>query len=376
MIQPLLFYNSQKLRVLKQMKFKLLTLLLGLSFQLFAQSYTGDSYILFYRNSQTPVETALGGMSSLTNPSAYGHTVNPALLGKIKSNQLDATYRLNTFGLGGKDKYRSINLNYSLGDIGIFGFSYMHYKSSMNFWFTTLENPDGVGVYTPKMNLFSLSFARKFTPDFTAGLTVNYISSGLYYPEDKNYGGLDLGIVYSTLYKVAGKLNSKLTICGSLDNIVKFGEHDMNSRISTNEWSALPQSICLAISNEFGSEAKLAGKQLYNLNLQLQYSDEITSKVYTLYTVGTELTFLEMLTLRYAYSEGNNQTGWYFSANYDPKNTFGFGVALPVGEWMELDAPINLKLDYGHTFLRLYFDPTKITSDDFNTFSIGISMSN
>lgn len=358
------------------MKSKLVILLFGLSIGIFAQSYTGDNYLLFYRNSQTPVETALGGMSSLTNPSSYGHTVNPALLGRIKGNQLDATYRLNTFGLAGKDKYRSINLNYSLGDIGIFGFSYMHYKSSMDYWFTTLENPDGVRVYTPKLNLFSLSFARKFTPDFTAGLTVNYISSGLYFPDDKNYGGVDLGVVYSTGYKITGKLNSKLTISGSLDNIVKFGDHDGSRWGSIDEWSILPQSICLAISNEFGSESKFIGKQIYNLNLQLQYSNEIHTKEFSLYTIGAEATLLEMLTLRYAYSEGNDDNGYGFSVNYDPKNTFGFGFALPVGEWMELDAPINLKFDYGHTFVRLYFDPRNITSDDFNTFSIGISMSN
>lgn len=339
-----------------------------------AQTYTGYDYLYHYRNTQTPVETALGGMTSISTPSAYGHNLNPAFLAKVKSDQIETTYRLNNNAYLEKGKYRSVSINYNFDDAGMFGFTYMKYQYSDKIVADNIVSPTISREVAPNSDYYSISYAKETFEKFSIGLTYDFVRVDADFQDVKYMHGIDLGMLYTYGYK-AFESDNFFTFGAEVDNLFRFGDILSDDLwFSDAKWYLFPQMVNISLSNEIVFPQRFNGVPLYSLNLQIAYSDEINTNEYSLFNFGAEITFAEILTLRYAYAEGNTEDRFPTYFDYTPKNTFGFGVKLPVGNWLSSGWPISVKFDYGHSWMRKIHSYGETSKLPFNSFSLGISL--
>lgn len=352
-----------------------LFMFIGLTSVNYSQSYYGYDFEHFYQNSFTPVETSLGGMSSMYAPSAYAHTINPAIL-SLTGNRVEFSYNLADNIFADKSKFRTGNINYSLGKLGFIGASYTGFASTTNSIVRTIQNPEGVGPFRNERDYFTLGYAYNLFEGFTAGLSFNHVNNKIVYNEEITYQGFDFGLLYQKYFDLIEGFGSRLIISGALDNFIRMGDYEWGEEYYAQPISMLPQTVNFGISKQFLSKSKIAGRHIFDVNLQATYSDEINSSYFNIFTVGGEFTFWELLTLRYAHT-----TGFDVPLNYSPmdnssKNTYGVGVKLPVGEFFKLGIPLKMNFDYGHSYNKYYdnFNSGNAILKDKNSFSVGISL--
>jgi len=346
-------------------KLRFLFLLAIISTTISAQQYWGFDYDLFTRNNFTPVETSLGGMTSFSSPSAFSHTLNPALLSLSESNGVDFSFRESKMSSNSYARLRSASINSKIGKIGTLGFTFIRNESS--------SSGNAISLY-PQRDVYTFSLGRQFGDNLFLGLSYNYFNNDMLGKSNLDYSSVDLGAIYAIPYKLSNNYETKLSVGTSFSNLLKFGDHEVTSEYYS-PFEALPGMFSLTLANEIGSKAKMFGKQLLNVNLQVQYSDEINTSAFDLWTAGSEITFLELLTLRYAYSEGSRPGTDIYSEYYSPKNTVGFGIKVPIGEMYKLNIPLNLRFDYGHSFMNVLDGFSGQRAKHFyNSFSFGVSL--
>ncbi|GJQ63437.1 MAG: hypothetical protein SCALA702_24900 [Melioribacteraceae bacterium] len=350
-------------------------LITGLAGLMYSQSNYGYDFEHFYQNSFTPVETSLSGMSSLYAPSAYSHTVNPAML-SLTGNRVEFSYNLANSFRTDKAKFRTGNINYSLGKYGFIGASYTGYASTTNYIVTTIQNPEGVGTFRNERDYFTLGYGYKLFDELAVGLSFNHVQNKIVYDEELSYQSFDLGVIYMKNFDLITGFGSRLIISGAFDNFIRMGDNEWGEEFYSQPISMLPQSINIGISKQFLSKHKISGRRIFDLNLQANYSDEINSSYFNIFTVGGEFTFWELLTLRYAHTTGIDVPLYYSGMDNNSKNTFGIGVKLPVGEFFNLGIPLKMNFDYGHSYNKYYdyFNNGNAAIRDINSFSVGISL--
>lgn len=343
-----------------------------------AQYNNGPDFENNYRNTFTPVETALGGMTSYMAPSGYGHNINPAIL-PISKTQFLFSYRYNKLWYGEKLRYRTFNLNYNVGKYGAFGVSYIEYRPSAVIFFTTMENPDGTNYFKQKRDYYTFSYAIQVFSDFTIGLSINHEVNNLTYGMNPEYQGLDLAFLFNREVDWFEDVNTRIIFSAVLDNFYRMGDYKYENVMYHTKSEFLQKCGSLNFSGQIQSKKKYLGKRIIAANLQAGYTDEMDESVFSLVTVGLEVNILEYLTLRYANSQGNEEGRNNSIIFLGSKNTFGFGFDLPIAELTELDLPINVSLDYGHSFNSYYdiydngFD-YMIKTRDINSFSLSVSL--
>lgn len=103
--------------------------------------------------------------------------INIAGLSTVRKTQIKANY---TNWLGNaKINYITAGVAQNIGDAGVISVG----LQSMNFGEiqrTTVDNPEGgIGVFVPKVNIFSLGYAKMFTPSIHGGLQVKVINESI-----------------------------------------------------------------------------------------------------------------------------------------------------------------------------------------------------
>lgn len=344
---------------------------------------SGQSYFFhydfhhYYRNTYTPVETALGGMTSVFDPSPYGHTINPVLLLNGET-QIDFTYRYNKQYSLAKEKYRTASVNYVSESFGAFGFSYVAY------------HPDLFSIYMPAYNnleilttrltrdYYSFSYALHLAPNISAGVSLNYISDYVYYDKKIDYQSFDLALMYSRDFQLLPEFDSRVILSFVLDNIYRMGEYQFTRGEYYDEETALPQVFLLSAAKQFDFKYRYADKNLLAINLQAGYTDGLDENYYTLITLGFEIKFLEYVTLRFANSQAPEESRRLNVYNFGVKNSFGFGIEVPLKDIINTGLALDFKLDYGHssTIYRTYENGIYgLGNNDQNAFSFGIELS-
>jgi hypothetical protein len=152
-----------------------------------------------------------GASQLLVNP--WSRSTASGSAGFANTNGLEATY-LNIAGLASSDKTQiKFNMSNWLGTAGIkfysAGLAQRVSESgviavsvqSMNFGDidrTTVENPEGgIGVFTPRLNVFNIGYAKQFSSSISGGINFKIISESI--ADLKSNGvAIDAGIRYVT----------------------------------------------------------------------------------------------------------------------------------------------------------------------------------
>jgi hypothetical protein len=263
---------------------------------------------------------AMGGAYTAQANDAAALFWNPAGIVHVSENELM---------FGHTQWWATIRLNHAayvhtMEDVGSFGVSLTSLTMD-RMEVTTELMPEGTGSFFDAQDLMiGVSFARRLTEDFSAGLTAKYVSQRIW---NESAGGFAFDV--GTQYRIGFK---DLTIAMSMTNFgtdLRYDGLDLNRRYDENTGQA----------NNRLTPARLAAED-YPLPLHFQVglsmtvltTDEFALVAATDVThpndndervnVGGEVRFMDYLFLRGGYRFG-----------YDTESTtFGAGVSAPVGD--------------------------------------------
>ena len=243
-----------------------------------------------------------------------------------------ADISINAFGFGQK-----------VGDTGVLSVSIM----SLDFGDierTTYENPDGgIGTYSPQFMNISLSYAKKFTYNMSAGLTIKMISESAA-ELSANGVALDAGVHYETGDKGQAKfgitlknIGPRMAFNGDGDDVTVTGVngYDMTMEIRSASFE-LPSLLNIGGSYDFYI------KDMFRVTCSETFVSNSFSK--DQFLTGLEVSWKEMVSLRggYGYESG-------IFNNFDDGRTTafkgfsaGFSVELPISD------ETNFGLDYSY----------------------------
>lgn len=139
--------------------------------------------------------TALGDANVSSINGIESTFINIAGLATVEKTQVKADY---TNWLGNaKVNYITAGVAQKIGDAGVLSLTIQ----SMNFgdvMRTTVENPEGgIGVFVPRLNVFSLGYAKMFTPNIHGGIQVKVINEGISNATATGIA-IDAGVRYQT----------------------------------------------------------------------------------------------------------------------------------------------------------------------------------
>ena len=243
-----------------------------------------------------------------------------------------ADISINAFGFGQK-----------AGDTGVMSLSIM----SLDFGDierTTYENPDGgIGTFRPQFMNIALSYAKKFTYNMSAGVTIRMISQSA---AELSANGLamDAGVHYETGEKGQAKfgislknIGPRMSFNGDGDDIRVIGTngYDMTMEIRSSSFE-LPSLLNIGGSYDFHINDK------FRITLSETFVSNSFSK--DQFLTGLEFSWKEMVSLRggYGYEGGILDDFDNGSTTAFKGMTAGFSVQLPMSN------NTNFGLDYSY----------------------------
>jgi hypothetical protein len=222
--------------------------------------------------------------------------------------------------------------SYGMGDLGNLGLSVISFNSG-DIQETTLYEPEGTGRNFSAGNLCAgLTFSKKFTDRFSAGVTVKYISETL----DRSSAStvaIDIGSIFITnflnnmrigisLSNLGGRMQldgSDLTVQYLPENGTKY----TSSQLRTESWD-------IPLLFRFGLATNAIETEDYRFLISTEIID---SRDYEYQTVfGGEFNYSNIISLRAGYK-----------MNFDEAD-LSFGVGLNI----EKISGINLNVDYSY----------------------------
>lgn len=139
--------------------------------------------------------TALGDANVSSINGIESTFINIAGLATVEKTQIKADYT-NWMG-NAKINFITAGVAQRLGDAGVVsvGVQSMNFGDNMR---TTVENPDGgIGVFTPRLNVFTIGYAKMFTPSIHGGIQFKVVNEGI--ANAKATGiAIDAGVRYQT----------------------------------------------------------------------------------------------------------------------------------------------------------------------------------
>ena len=248
-----------------------------------------------------------------------------------------ADISINAFGFGQK-----------IGDTGVMALSIM----SLDFGEierTTYENPDGgIGTFSPQFMNISLSYAKKFTYNMSAGITIKMISESAA-ELSANGIALDAGVHYETGDKGQAKfgitlknIGPRMAFNGDGDDVTVTGAngYDMTMEIRSASFE-LPSLLNIGGSYDFYIKD----------DFRITCSETFVSNSFSKdqFLTGLEFSWKERISLRggYAYESG-------ILSSYDDGRTTAF-TGMSAG--LTLQLPISDNTTFGLDYSYRPADP-------------------
>ncbi len=243
-----------------------------------------------------------------------------------------ADISINAFGFGQK-----------VGDTGVMSLTIM----SLDFGDierTTYENPDGgIGTFSPQFMNIALSYAKKFTYNMSAGISIKMISESAA-ELSANGIAIDAGVHYETGEKGQAKIGitlrnigPRMAFNGDGDDVTVSGEngYDMTMEIRSADFE-LPSLLNIGASYDFHIN------DMFRLTVSETFVSNSFSK--DQFLSGLEFSWKEKVSLRggYAYESG-------IGNDFDEGRTTAF-EGLSGGLTIELPISDEMKfgLDYSY----------------------------
>ena len=345
----------------------LLTFMSGIAV---GQDYNGALELIFFGRQPSARAEAMGQSMITGEGDAFGAFYNPASIGQNKGLVLSTSYA-SPYYLATEANFKFLGATYELGKYGVLGLSLYRFSLGESLLITTETNPDGTNeTFTLTTSMYSLTFSTEILKDLHAGLNFNFVRdklgiTGKAYP-------IDLGLL--RVFYFRGRNVQRVTVGASLYNLINSnieydGVGDIFSNVITKQ--ALPRTLHIGASyhSSFGkSQLNSIDLNTFGILLQVEYQDVLNSKFYNGFKAGAELSFIDMLYLRFGYYNIDRNDFGLPASNKDKITdfTYGFGVEIPVSNFTKMKIPLDVKLDM--TSLK---QPSGIKGfDNFENFSV------
>ena len=323
------------------------------------------SFSLFAQNEGDARTGEAGASELLINPWAQSSGMSGANTASIRG--LESVF-LNVAGLTGVEGteltfshaswFADISINafgfaQKVGDAGVMALSVM----SLDFGDierTTYDNPDGgIGTYSPQFMNIALSYAKKFTYNMSAGMTVKMISENAA-ELSANGIAIDAGVHYQTGERGQAKfgitlknIGPRMSFEGDGDDITLTGPNgsDMTVELRSAQFE-LPSLLNIGGAYDFYIQDS-SGNDMFRITCSETFVSNSFSK--DQFLTGLEFSWKEMVTLRsgYGYESG-------IFKDYDSGRTTAF-TGFSGG--LSLEIPISDETVFGFDYSYRPADP-------------------
>lgn len=308
-----------------------------------AQDYRGALDYFFLGRQPSAKAEAMGKSMVTTEAEAFGSFYNPASISQNAGLLLSTSYAT-PYYLADNANFKFIGATYELGKYGVLGLSLYRFSFGEPIFTTSMTDPTAQeDKFTPTTSMYTLTFSTETFKHLYLGINFNFVRDqgaviGKSYP-------IDLGLLKIFNFSK----NQKISLGVSLHNITNSKiVYDFNDNRDIKE--ALPISFHLGAAYQlFWGNSKLNSLELntFGILLQLEYQDLFNAKFHNGFRTGAELSFIEMLYVRFGlYREGINDYGFSdLNKNNLTDFTYGLGIEIPINKFTRTKLPLNVKLD-------------------------------
>jgi len=269
---------------------------------------------------------------------------NPSGTATLKGLEINSSFSSPCYLLD-KAKYNFMSIGYNVSKYLTIGLSRNHFTAGEE---TNITNATGdiiLAVYTPKNSLYSLNISSQPIKNLFIGVNTNCL---IYKPVTESATALyfDFGIIKKIQFDKKEATNHTINIGSSLSNL-NFAKIKLNYYGNMIE-EDLPVVTRYGVNYQFYLNKKWISDTLNTFRFLLQgdYQLLLNSDYHNGIHTGTELMFLEILSLRIGYYKENQYDYEYPSANKDVISdvTYGIGLQIPLNKITKI--PLNINFDY------------------------------
>jgi len=254
----------------------------------------------------------------------------------------------------GNTSYNNYGASYNSGQYGAIAFGYRNF--SVNGMKVILGAP-----YTSSALLiitdvyfsnYNLNYSYRIMKNLSMGITYNYIKMDNYsYKANVYY--FDLGVMEKIPFE--SESNSQNIIIGA--SLTNFTNNQLKPTYKfiqyysiNNSYYPLPSELKLGTAYTYETKLRINDHKLFRIMAAAEYRDMVNSSTFSTAKLGTELTFAEMLNIRFGYYYEDFKT-----LDYTPdikkklsEFTYGLGINLPLNKLLHFNMPVTLQVDYAN----------------------------
>ena len=322
--------------------------MLILSFQnVFSQVYNSGYETLFFERCAGAKNEAMGKILSVGNSSYFTLFANPAI--NTENKEISAYYSYsNPYYSQDKFGFNFLGITTNLGNIGAFGVALLH-NNWGEYTYSTIENPHGQKYFAFE-NLYTASYARSIGKICDFGVEGNLYVDNRYLNKSFQNSFFTIGLSKAFLLKEGS--TSKDILHTGLQIVNLFGQ-GVKYDYSNPYWTSapvktfpFPSILRIGIENELIllKNESCFDQHYITIRTSLEYEDLLNSKTRSSFKFGSEITTLDLISLRFGYF--NTQLDYWFNIKKKlDAFTFGAGLNIDLREYTE-NWPFALLIDY------------------------------
>ena len=319
-----------------------------------AQQYYPNFYLdsFFFYNGPSTATEGNANVYLINTGDAFSSSYNPAL--PSYSNNVRFSYSTSQkINNGEHILYDNYGVDVPIKNIGTVSLTrrYFDYKFYIGPDLGPNQLPEGSINYAS----YNLNYSREIYKGLSCGIGINHFIVDVPYVKgyDKVYNELNLGASY--IYNLPG---SDYFSQYAMANISVMNIPTTYTKTDLYTDTFLPQidHVSLGYISKYGKTNNL---DVFQAEIQIEYSDLLNSKYYNSIGIGGEIKFLEIVSIRAGYY---NIKGDYFS---DDEITDGLGFSYPFKVYLEI--PLVIGVDYARSKFP-DFDPN--TKYYFNSYAL------
>lgn len=352
-------------------------LFLIIHLKIFGADYNGYNLEFFFGRQPSARSEAMGQALVASYDGGFTLFYNPA--GIILNQKLTASFSYaSPYYLLTNANYNFLGFTYNIGNWGTIGISRFHFSFGENIYAASVDDPFIFSrSITPTTTFITVSYAKEIFTNLAIGLNFNFYSENLL--DTKSYP-VDIGLLKIIPIKREQENKQRLYFGVSIKNA--FGSKiNYSSQIlmpgSSFKFSfeeSLPIILRIGTSYELFllKHHYLPNLYMFGVMFQIEYEDVLNDKYRTGIKFGSELSFFEIFYFRSGYYSFKVGPGSVNGKKRLTDFTYGFGIRLPVDDFLKKRFPLAISFDLTSlkqpSYVREYND-----WDNFSIYSLNLN---